>query len=214
MTLSTSLVAERFFEVARAGLQFGEEPRVLDRDDRLVGKGAHQFDLPLGERLHSFPPETNRAENGSLAQQRHPKGGASPGRHDLGHREVRVGADVREMHDPAFERHPPGEGFATGDNGSLAQDRPMLGVRYSRPSARHIAVDLALAYRNPCSIAVAKPGRRFGHSVQHRLHIAGRAADNIEHIAGRGLVLDRLVTLGSAFSKLPLQIGYKLLGIG
>jgi hypothetical protein len=27
-----------------------EQPRVLHRDDRLVGKGAHQLDLPLGER--------------------------------------------------------------------------------------------------------------------------------------------------------------------
>src|SRR5215471_8423908 len=53
------LVFERFFEIARAGLQFGEEPRVFDRDDRLVGKGAHQFDLPFGERLDPLPPETN-----------------------------------------------------------------------------------------------------------------------------------------------------------
>ncbi len=28
-----------------------EQPRILDRDDRLVGKSAHQFDLPFGERL-------------------------------------------------------------------------------------------------------------------------------------------------------------------
>src|SRR5215469_4255986 len=43
------LVFERFFEVARARLQFAEQPRVLDCDDRLVGEGPHQLDLPLGE---------------------------------------------------------------------------------------------------------------------------------------------------------------------
>jgi len=107
------LVFERFFEVARAGLQFAEEPRVLDRDHRLVGKGAHQFDLSLGERLDPFPREIDRAEHGPLAQQRHPKDGASSGRHDLGHREVRLGADVRDMHDLAFERHPPLNAVAT-----------------------------------------------------------------------------------------------------
>ena len=32
-------------------LQFAKQPRILDRDDRLVGKGPHQFDLSLGERL-------------------------------------------------------------------------------------------------------------------------------------------------------------------
>src|ERR1700751_3225041 len=42
-------------------------PRVLDRDHRLVGKGAHQFDLPLGVWLYSFPREIDRAEHGPLA---------------------------------------------------------------------------------------------------------------------------------------------------
>ena len=45
------LVFERLFEIMRAGLQFAKQPRVLHRDDRLIGKGAHQLDLPLGERL-------------------------------------------------------------------------------------------------------------------------------------------------------------------
>ena len=57
-----------------AGLQFTEQPRVLDRDDRLVGKGAHQFDLPLGERLDPFPREIRSCRSRlALAQQRHPK---------------------------------------------------------------------------------------------------------------------------------------------
>jgi len=64
-----------------------------------------------------------------LAQERHPEDGTSPGRRNLGPRLVRVGEDVRDLHDPPFERHPPGDGLATGDNCSLAQDRPKLGVR-------------------------------------------------------------------------------------
>ena len=31
----------------------GQQARVLDRDDRLIGKGADQLDLPLGKWLHS-----------------------------------------------------------------------------------------------------------------------------------------------------------------
>jgi hypothetical protein len=46
------------------------------------------------------------------------------------------------------------------------------------------------------------------------LHIGGRAADDVERVAGRGLVLDRLVSLGGALGKPPLQIGYELRGIG
>jgi hypothetical protein len=36
----------------------------------------------------------------------------------------------------------------------------------------------------------------------------------VKHLGGGGLPLQRLVTLGSSFSKLPLQIGYELFGIG
>jgi hypothetical protein len=139
------LVFERFFEIARAGLQFSEQSRVLHRNDGLVSKGAHQLDLPLGERLDPFPRETNRADHCALTQQRHRKHGAYPGRHRLGQRVVRVNPDVTDMHDPAFERNPPGDAVATGDKSSLAQGRPILGVRCTQRT-RHITEDLALAY--------------------------------------------------------------------
>jgi hypothetical protein len=82
-----------------------EQPRILDRDDRLVGKGAHQLYLPLGERLDPLVVKRDNADRLALVQQRHPKCGPSPGRHSPGKRVVRVSADVRNMHDPAFERH-------------------------------------------------------------------------------------------------------------
>jgi hypothetical protein len=191
--------------------QFAEQPRVLHRDYCLSGEGAHQFDLPLGVWLHAIPRETNRADHGSLAQQWHSKVCTYPGCHGLGHRVVRVREYILDMHDPAFERHPPGHAVATGDNPSLLQDRPIFGFR---SGDRHIAVDLALAYRDRCDICAAKPTGGFDHCVQHGLHIGGTAADDVEHIARGGLVFDRLVALGSALGKLPLQIGYPLLGIG
>ena len=77
------------FAVARgqlvgALLQFAEKPRVLDRDDRLVGKCPNQFDLPLGERLDPLPGKHDNADWLAVAQQRHSKLGSSPGRHSLG----------------------------------------------------------------------------------------------------------------------------------
>jgi hypothetical protein len=66
------LVFERLFEVARAGLQFTEQPRILNRDDRLVGEGADQFDLPLGERLDPLPRKPDNADRLAAAEQRHP----------------------------------------------------------------------------------------------------------------------------------------------
>src|SRR5262249_559891 len=40
-----------------------DQPRIFHRNDRLVGEGAHQFDLTLAERLHLVPREINRAEH-------------------------------------------------------------------------------------------------------------------------------------------------------
>ena len=36
---------------------FGHQPRVLDRDHRLIGEGADKFDLPVGERLDPLARE-------------------------------------------------------------------------------------------------------------------------------------------------------------
>jgi hypothetical protein len=110
-------------------------------------------------------------------------------------------------------KHPAGDAVAAGNNGSLAQGLP-VSFRCKRLGGRHIAVDIALAYCDRSVIGAAKPGSRFGHCVQHRLDISGRAADDLEHIAGRGLGFERLVALGSAFGKLALQIGCELLAIG
>ena len=72
MTLSTSAVAvccrSRFAQLV-------EQPGVLDRDHRLIGKGGHQLDLVVGERLDLRLPQRNRAQRGALAQHGHDKRG-------------------------------------------------------------------------------------------------------------------------------------------
>ena len=224
MTLSTSLVAVWYSsDSSRSRVRacnFTEQPRILDRDDCLVGKGSHQFDLPLGIWLHSFPRESNHTEHGPLAHERHPKSGTLPGRHNLGNRIVRVGADVRDMHNPTFERHTPDGAVATGDSCSLAHVRPILGLcRNPRLGARHSAVNLAIAHPDSCEIGAAKPGGRFDHCVQHRLHIGGRAADDVEHVARRGLVFERFFEVARAglqFAEQPriLHRDHHLVGKG
>jgi len=85
--------------------------------------------------------------------------------HRLGQRVVRISEDVRNMHDSAFENHPPGNAVATGNNGSLAQGLPKLGARcigLGDRRDRHIAVDLALAYCDPRAVGAAKADGRLG----------------------------------------------------
>jgi hypothetical protein len=45
----------------------GQEAGVFDRDDRLVGKGADQLDLSLGERLDPRAREADGADHHTLA---------------------------------------------------------------------------------------------------------------------------------------------------
>jgi len=110
------------------------------------------------------------------------------------------------MHDPAFERHPPGRPVATRDKGSLAHFRPMLGLRCT-DRTRHRAVDLALAYVDRPGIGAAKPSGRFDHCVQYRLHIGGRAADDVEHFARRRLVFERFLEVAGALLQFPIGPG-------
>src|SRR5262244_2722344 len=51
----------------------------------------------------------------------------------------------------------------------------------------------------------AEAGGGLGQRIQDRLQIEGRAADDLQHVAGRGLVSERLVALGGTLGKLPLQ---------
>jgi hypothetical protein len=100
------------FAVARgqfvgALLQFAEQPRIFQRDYGLVGKGADEFDLSLGERLHPHPPETNHADHDPLTQQwRAKRGPVFPDRNRLGQRELRVGGEIVDVDDLTFERGP------------------------------------------------------------------------------------------------------------
>ena len=44
-------------------------------------------------------------------------------------------------------------------------------------------------------VRLAKPDRQFDQCVQHCLQVEGRAADDLEHVGGRGLLLQRLAQL-------------------
>src|SRR5262249_59724408 len=43
--------------------------------------------------------------------------------------------------------------------------------------------------------SLAKPGRLLQHSLEHRLQLTRRAANNLEHIGGGGLLLQRFAQL-------------------
>ena len=124
---------------------------------------------------------------------------------------VRVGRYVRNLDRRAFEQSSP-------DDGSMARRKRQVPRGFSE-LWRHRErgdgpINIAVSGGDVREVGHAKPGGRAADGVEYRLQIKSRAADDVEHFAGRGLVFDRLVALGSAFGKLAVQIGCELFGIG
>ena len=58
-----------------------------------------------------------------------------------------------------------------------------------------LPIDLAVLTVDRRHVRVAQPGRRFDQRVEHGLKIEGRAADDLEHVGGGGLLLQRFAQL-------------------
>jgi hypothetical protein len=165
------LVFERFFEIARASLQFAEQPRILHRDDRLVGKGAHQFDLPLGERFHPLPGKHDDADRLAGAQQRHSKHRARfAERHSLGHRVFWIDDVVGDMDYLPFEDRPPADALVVGPLRVLSDPCGELG---RKTAVRHRRIDFAVAAGDQSHIGRAQPGRGLDKRFEYLLQIEG-----------------------------------------
>src|SRR6516162_129491 len=92
------------------------------------------------------------------------------------------------MYYSAFERRSRGHIAAAG----LILETPNESVELGRErECRHYPVGFALANRDVGEIGGTEPHRGFADGAEHRLQIEGRAADDLEHIARRGLVLER-----------------------
>ena len=66
ITCNTSAVAVCCSSASRC---LGDQPRVLDRDDRLIGECADRVDLPSGERPNLNPSEIECADHNAIADQ-------------------------------------------------------------------------------------------------------------------------------------------------
>ena len=183
------LLRQRLGEVAVPGSKLLEEAGVLDGDDGLGGEGLEELDLLVGERAELHAAEENRPDRHSLAEQG--SGERGPVAEPLG-----VGRALRELGagrgeivhvddlpiDDGSPRHP-----VAVDRGGLP-DRPEgMGADLGH-QAKHLAVDPEdLGVRH-----VAEPGSVLDDCLQDWLHLCGRAADDPQDLAGRGLLLEDL----------------------
>ena len=85
-------------QLGRARLHLLEQPRVLDGDHGLVGKGLDQFDLTVGKRPYGIPGDGNDADHDIVPEKRHGERRApSAAPLEIAFRIARIREDIRDV---------------------------------------------------------------------------------------------------------------------
>src|SRR5262245_53570087 len=187
------LVLARFLELAALVLDFVEQPHVLDRDRRLVGKSRYQLDLLFGEWPHLGARQCQHTDEHAFTQHRNAERGANAAEL-LGFRESKfwIGPDIYDMNTAAFEQG------ASADTSAFRFDRhgsdPIH--EFSGEAAGFSPIEYAIYLPGDRGlVGIGKPSGGFDQRLQHRFEIERRAADDLEHVGGGGLLLQRFPQL-------------------
>ena len=179
-------------ELVGPGAQLAEQARVLDGDDGLVGEGPQRRELLLGQRPGRDAHHAEGTDRGVAAQHRHDRDGAVAGSLEVPDPDgklLRRLLDVRDVDDPAVEDGKPMHVVAR--ERKREHPTPRLGaggvrVHHGRRS-HHVAVGQGDADRR-----IGEQLQSALHdSVEHGLGIGQRAADDLQDLGGRGLLLQR-----------------------
>ena len=190
------LLRERLLKVVRARLHFIEQAHILDRDDRLVGEGLQDLDLSRVERSCLGSPHHQRAFDPVVAQQGHACDGARAGERVHGNVEFAVLERVGDDFGLAGQQDPPRHRRPSGGRRMLREIPPHRRV----PALGHrpISEPVAFTNTNRAAPAAAKRDGRGQQCLEHNIKIERRAADDLEHVRGRGLLRERLLDLAGA----------------
>jgi len=97
------------------------------------------------------------------------------------------------MHRAPFEHGPAGQGAAAQRDRIVCLEFLVL-CRY--PERGHHPIEAILQLEDKARVGVADARRLFKHRVEHRSEIAGRGIDGLQHLGGRGLLLQRFTGFG------------------
>src|SRR5262249_8054771 len=177
--------------------QLVEQTRVLDRDNGLSCKIAHQLDLLLAEWPHVLAIDGDGHDERILLEHRHPQGRARAAQVGVGDQpriafEIwRHRSDVVDLHrllDPAYL------GMAAF---WMNAEWRVLG----RGECRRHVVDrgdtrsVSLIQLQYAELSTAQPGCILQHGFEYRLELAGRARDDTEDLRSRRLLLQSLAQI-------------------
>src|SRR5262245_25719878 len=79
---------------------------------------------------------------------------------------------------------------------------PQLGVGRRGAVGRNMSERTIFVQRHGAEVRLAYAGRVFQHRLEYRLKLARRAADDLEHLRSRRLLLQRLAEIVRALAQL------------
>src|SRR6516164_6263661 len=174
-------------EFGLAVAQLVEQARILDGDDRLVGEAGGELDLFARKRIDACALNDEYADQRVLAQQRNAEHRAKAG--ELLSFPISVFwvlQDIRDVHHSALQLYPAADGAAVGRKGVSADEIPYLLGKATR--REHVILVIA-APKHERLVGTAEARGGFHQRVDDCLEVDGRAADSLEHVCGRGLLL-------------------------
>src|SRR5260370_22147117 len=98
----------------------------------------------------------------------------------------RVSKHIRNVDNSALMDCTPDQATSIGCYGRLSQE---FFIFTRKTATGGEAENLRITKKNVSVVGVAKPRRRFNQSIEYCLQIKSRAADDLQHIGGCGLLL-------------------------
>src|SRR5262249_30810164 len=151
--------------------------------------GRCKFDLFVVERPHRLARQYYDADRRPFAQQGDAKHGAKPADPwGFGQPIARFVLNVMHVNGPAFSYGAPSHGPMPRRNRMLAHKL----FEFTREAvACNISVTVSLRTIYACAVGLAQSRCRLDQGIEYRLQIERRAADDLKHVSGGGLLLQR-----------------------
>jgi hypothetical protein len=192
-------VLARFRKLPALFLDFIEQARVLHSNPGLVGERRRQFYLLLGERFHHAAEQNHYADRPSFTQHRDGKRHAVAGPSlNVGERVFRIGQHIGDLHRPGLDHRAPYHTAAGLLHADVSHNVFFDIIRLTE-GRKLLVTSTLLSEHHRRNISLAQAGSRLDKCIENHLQVERRAADDLEHVGGRGLLRERL-------GKAPLRL--------
>src|SRR5262249_24237023 len=164
----TLQLRHRAAELIRALTQLGNQPRIFNRDDGLIGKILNELDLFVCERANSEPRQRNDTDRMTLPQQWNAEAGAiSELSLRFVKRVLRIGQYVSDLHWLSLQCHTPHNADPARLKDNVASNFAVtIGATVYRKGTKIGAI-----WMHGRQIRTAKPCGQFYHGIEYGLQI-------------------------------------------